>query len=662
MKKNKTYTKLINKRFFPDKLKISFGEQIYKDSANKTSKGYYKNYSGYQGNIKEGSLSVFTVWKLVPFYLFLIIIFSLILFRSWQLQVIEGKKYRVLAEENRIRFQITDAPRGIIYDQNGYVLARNIPGVKVYFSPYELSQETKEQVISNLSMILNKNIQEIRDLITEGEKNSIAKIAIKSNIDHEKEIEILARKDDLPGVSLEEGIIREYLEGEIFSNIIGYNGELSQEELESENYSKYFLGEKIGRSGLEKYYESDLKGTLGQKLIEVDANGQEKELIYETKSASGNGLILNIDHNLQRKVYEVLQVGIINYKSTGAIGIFQDVTTGRVLSMVSLPSYDNNVFAKGVNTSELEKIQSDPGNLLFNRAISGTYPSGSTIKPLVGVAALEEGIIKKDTLFNDTGVITMGVYRFPDWKIAWGLAPNGNINVIDAIAQSCDTFFYAIGGGYGSQSGLGIDNLGKYAVKFGLSKLTNIDLPGENEGLYPTPEWKEDTQGEAWYLGDTYWVAIGQSYVLTTPIQINNYTTAVANGGTLYKPQIVNRVVDTNKRTIFQKEPEILNSNFIYKENLDIVKEGMRKGVDGGIIYPLRDAKYKVAAKTGTAEFGKKDAHGYYESHAWVTGFFPYDNPKVSFTILFEAGGESSNAAKAAKEIIDWYYDYEQSL
>ena len=288
MKKNIIFKKLINKRIFSDKLKISFGEQIYKVNSNKTSKGYYKNSFKKEVNNKKGDISSSSVWKLVPFYLLLIIIFSLILFRSWQLQIINGNKYRVLAEENRIRFQITDAPRGIIYDKDGYVLARNIPGVKVYFSPYELSSEKKEQVISNLSLILNKNVQEIRDLIVEGEKNSIAKIAIKTNIDHEKEIEILARKDDLPGVSLEEGIIREYIDGKIFSNIIGYTGELSQEELESEDYSKYFLGERLGRSGLEKYYETDLKGTLGQKLIEVDASGQEKDILYETKSASGN--------------------------------------------------------------------------------------------------------------------------------------------------------------------------------------------------------------------------------------------------------------------------------------------------------------------------------------------------------------------------------------
>lgn len=646
---------LRTKKIIPHRLRPSFADQIAKREKVTTSPSVYQKSLNLRE--KNGKDQSYSHWKVVPFYLALMIIFSVILLRSWQLQVIKGKKYRVLAEENRIRFQITDAPRGIIYDRNGEVLARNIPGVKVYWSPYGLSEEARDKVISILSPLIDKSEQEIKELLTEGERKSLDKIVLKSSIDHETEIELLSRKDELPGVFLEEGIIREYREGEKFAHLIGYTGELTENELNSVNYQNYFLGERIGRTGLEAYYEKELKGIVGQKLIEVDANGEEKELLYETKPLSGKGLVLNIDYSLQAKVYDVLKAAIGKYKATGAVGILADTNNGKILSLVSLPSYDNNIFAQGISSSDLKKIQEDPGDILFNRVISGAYPSGSTIKPLVAAAALEEGTITEKTLFNDTGAIAIGSYRFPDWKASWGLPPNGQLNVIEALSQSCDTFFYAVGGGYGSQGGLGMERLQKYAKEFGFSSLSGIDLPGENEGLYPSEKWKEETKGESWYLGDTYWVSIGQSYVLTTPLQINNYISAVANGGILYKPQIVSRVVDSNQKTIFQKQPEILNEDFIAVGNLEIVKEGMRKGVNEGIIWPLRTAKYQVAAKTGTAEFGQKDIHGHYETHAWVTGFFPYDKPEISFTILLEAGGQSSNAAEVVKEIIDWYYD-----
>lgn len=654
MPKNKFFTK-------PDKGKINFQKQWKFPFAEQLSISQ-KPFGDYLLNINQSLQSKkkenhSNSFLLLPFYLLLIVIFSIIIFRSWQIQVISGSHYLMLSEENRIRFQITDAPRGIIYDSNGNPLARNAPGLKVYFSPYGLEEEYKESVISKLSLILNKDYQEIKDLIMEGEKDSLDKIIIKTNISHEEEVELGARKEELPGVDIEEGIIREYIDGKVFAHIIGYTGELSSEEIQKSEYQDYFLSQKIGRSGLEKSYESDLKGTTGQKLIEVDASGKEKEILFETKGSAGYGLILNVDSELQKKATEILAEGVKNYQATGAVAIFQEVKSGRILAFVSWPSFDNNDFAKGISEKDLQLISSDPQKPLFNRVISGTYPSGSTIKPLVAAAALEEGIISTKTLFDDKGVITIGEYRFPDWKVPWGLPPNGPINVIDAISQSCDTFFYAIGGGYGSQTGLGIEKLQNWGEKFGFSQKTNIDLPGEAAGLFPSPQWKEETTGESWYLGDTYWVSIGQSYVLVTPLQLNNYINAIASGGVLYKPLLVQRIVDLNRDTIQENEPIVLSKDFISETSLDIVKEGMRKGVSQGIIYSLRNAKYEVAAKTGTAEFGEKNQQGYYDTHAWVTGFFPYEEPKISFTILLESGGESSNAANLANEIVNYYYE-----
>ena len=607
--------------------------------------------------IPDKTLDIRNEWTIVPLYLLLFAIFLIILFRSWQIQIIEGKKYLALAEENRIRFQITDTKRGIVYDKDGEVIARNAPGLKVYFSPYNLSAEEKDKVISSLSNILKKDKNEIIRLVEEGEKKSLNNILIKNNIDHETEISLISQQESLSGVKIEEGVIRDYLEPLVFSHIIGYTGELTEEEIESESYRDYFINQRIGRIGLEQYYEHELKGTLGQKLIEVDANGDENKLIYEAKPLIGSSLVLTLDADLQRKVYEQIENGVKEYASTGGVGIFQDIKDGRVLAMVSYPSYDNNLFAKGVSTTDLESLYNNPQRPLFNRAISGTYPSGSTIKPLVGAAALEEGIISANTTFNDRGLIEIGTYRFPDWKVAWGLPPNGPISVIDAIAQSCDTFFYAVGGGYETQRGLGMEKLQKYARLFGLGQKTGIDLPGEEAGFYPSPEWKQEVYGESWYLGDTYWVSIGQSYVLVTPLQLNNYVTTLASDGILYEPFLVKEILNEEKDLVQSHNPVVLQKDFMSRTSMDVVKEGMRKSVSNGVIYPLRDAKTQVAAKTGTAEFGLKDEKGIYETHAWVTGYFPYDDPQISFTILLEGGGQSNNAAEVAKKIINWYID-----
>lgn len=633
---------------------LSFSENFSKVEDN-----FHNKITREEQNVKEFQ-SKFSnnLGRISFFHVILAIICMVFLYKAWKLQIVEGKKYRVMAEGNRIRFEIKDAPRGIIFDSNKTYLVRNIPGLKINISPYELEEEKLDRTLSKLSEILDKDKKELEDIINEGISKSLKSMTLKSNINHDQEIEILTQKDLLPGVSLEESIIREYNYGEKIAHVTGYTGDLTIEDIESSDYEDYFINEKTGKTGIELYYEKELRGVVGQKMIEVDSQGEEKDILYEANSLPGYNLILNIDSNIQIKAYDLLAEGIKKYGATGGAIVIQEVGSGKILTILSENSYDPNLFAKGISSQDYSNLVNDILKPLFNRAISGEYPCGSTIKPLVGAAALEEGIISEKTLFDDKGVMYVGDYRFPDWKLAWGLAPNGPINVIDAISQSCDTFFYTVGGGYGSQPGLGIDKLKDYALRFGFSQTSGIDLPGESNGLYPDPLWKEEVMGEQWFLGDTYWVSIGQSYVLTTPLQINNYINSIANGGILFKPQIVNKVVDINDNLIQEYTAEKLNENFISKTSLDIAKEGMRKGVSEGILWPLRDCKYQVAAKTGTAEFGVKDIQGNYETHAWVTGFFPYNEPEISFTVFLESGGQSNNAAEIARDLVNWYFDY----
>ena len=240
---------------------------------------------------------------------------------------------------------------------------------------------------------------------------------------------------------------------------------------------------------------------------------------------------------------------------------------------------------------------------------------------------------------------------------SWGISPHGSLNVVDAIAESCDVFFYTVGGGHDSQVGLGVEKLKEYAQKFGLGTKTGIDLPGEDNGFYPDSDWKEEETGEPWYLGDTYWISIGQSYVLVTPLQMNSLINTIANNGITLKPFLAKSILNKEGEVIFSYKPQVTREAFIDKGNLELVRRGMRKSVAEAILWPLREAKVEVAAKTGTAEFGKKDEKGYYETHAWVTGFAPFNEPKISFTVFLEGGGESNNAAHVARKIVDWYFE-----
>jgi len=285
---------------------------------------------------------------------------------------------------------------------------------------------------------------------------------------------------------------------------------------------------------------------------------------------------------------------------------------------------------------------------LFNRVISGEFPAGSTFKPVMAAAALQEKIINANTSFMSTGRLCVGEWFFPDWK-AGG---HGLTNVKKALADSVNTFFYYVGGGFGDFKGLGIDKIVKYAALFGLDKVTGIDLPNEASGFLPSQKWKEDTKNEVWYIGDTYHASIGQGDITVTPLQVANYTAAIANGGTLYEPHVVTKILDHNNNLITKIKPQVVRSNFISPENIKIVQEGMRQTITAGSGRSLNSLPVEVAGKTGTAQWSSTQA-----THAWFTGFAPYDQPEIAITVLVEAGGEGSTVAvPIVKEILQYYF------
>jgi penicillin-binding protein 2 len=622
------------------------------------------------------------------YFIVLGVVFLLILVsRSFWMQVVKNDYYSLLSENNRSRAEIIEPKRGIIYTQDMQALVRNKANFVVYFKPIDLPREElrRDSILRQISQILDgttknqatDNIKDrgtslkvgsdsasfykIKDILSQvklGSLESYQPLFIADNIDYEKAMSIALELPNWPGVFLSNKIRREYLLPSStssptiaaengLSHILGYTGKISVDELQTlgPDYSPI---DYVGKMGIEYSWEKELKGVAGRKNIEVDALGRQKTILSEVPAIDGANLQLTIDSRLQQKVEEVTKAYLQKANLHRAAVVIMNPNNGEILSLLSLPAYDNNLFAKGISQEEYQHFLNDPDRPLFNRVVNGEFPSGSTVKPVYAAGALEEKIITAATSVLSTGGLRIGQWFFPDWK-AGG---HGQTDVKKALALSVNTFFYYIGGGYGDFKGLGLDGLVKYARLFGLGVVTGIDLPGERPGFVPSAAWKKATKNESWYIGDTYHLAIGQGDLIVTPIQVANYTAAIANGGTLYKPHLVKNILGEDNKLVQAIQPVVIRTNLVDPQNLEIVRSGMRDTVTVGSARSLNTLPVEVAGKTGTAQWSAKKA-----THAWFIGFAPYDHPQLVITVLVEEGGEgSSMAVPIAKDILNWYY------
>ena len=591
----------------------------------------------------------------LPKIIFVLALFmAIILARVAWLQIIKGDYYYNLAEGNRIRIARIEANRGIIYDSSNRPLVRNVANFLLYFVPADLpeNEQEKRSIIERLSQILGTlspaDIENILTAVKPKSLESYQPLFVTDNIEYNKAMLLYLESDKMPGVYLSNKTKREYnLSSLSLSHILGYTSKINQTELDKYG-SEYLPIDYIGKTGIENFWENELKGQSGKKQIEVDALGKEKKIINQLAGADGHNLVLSIDIDLQKKLEETIISVLKKLKLNKACAIALDPNNGEILALVSLPSYNNNLFARGITNDEYQALVSHPDQPLFNRCTSGEYPSGSTIKPVLAAAALEEGIINENTSFISTGGLRIGEWFFPDWKVGG----HGVTNVRKAIAESVNTFFYYIGGGYGDFVGLGIDRMVRYEKIFGLGKQTGIDIIGEAKGFLPTKDWKETIKGERWYVGDTYHAAIGQGDITVTPLQVANYTAVFANGGLLYRPHFIRQVLSSDDKIIRQVDHKPIKSNVVSSENIKIVREGMRQTVAAGSARSLASAPVAVAGKTGTAQWSSNKPN-----HAWFTGFAPYDKPQIVITILIEQGGEGSSVAvPIAREVLEWYF------
>ncbi|MFA6307692.1 MAG: penicillin-binding protein 2 [Patescibacteria group bacterium] len=582
------------------------------------------------------------------FALFLFILFS----RSFYLQVLNGEHFRNVAEGNRIRSDVIKANRGLIYDRFGNLLVKNISYFFLYIHKDILPSDEllRQDLFNKLSSILEIPKDDLETMIFD-EKSKLDKVLIYENLSYDLAMKVMIFSENQPSVEVAYESRRQYFSNLGISHSLGYLGSVTEQDIEN---GKYNYNDRIAKAGLELTYEDILKGQDGIRQIEVDALFREKNILSMIEPVHGSDLILTIDSKAQEKLFEIMQKNSERYDKTKMAAVVLDPKDGGVLAMVSLPSYDNNIFTSVLNTEEYKKIIENEDLPLLNRVISGTYPMGSIFKTVISSAALEEKLITPSFTVNSTGGVQLGSNFFPDWR------PGGHglTNIYWALADSVNTFFYSIGGGNNQwlSLGLGVDKIIDYARKFSLGKATGIDLSSEADGFLPSKDWKEKTFGERWYLGDTYNLSIGQGFLLTTPLQTATLMSYFANNGQVYKPHFIEQIKTaalekTNDDKTEVYKPEIFLDNIISSDNLNIIRKGLRMTVTDGTAQSLKSVAVNVAGKTGTAQFNRNKT-----PHSWMAAFAPYDDAKIVTAVIVEEGGDIGLAVTITREFMEWYF------
>jgi penicillin-binding protein 2 len=583
--------------------------------------------------------------------IFLILVaLGVLLFRLWYLQVVKGDDLRQRSENNSVRFRKIMPLRGLIMDRNGHVVVDNRPSFDVLYMPSR--GKDPDRLIEKLKdLYKNKSLEFSYDQPFPKKIKPYLPVRLEKNVSMEKVALIETNALDLPGVYINVSPVRLYLDGEIMAPIIGYTGEITREELDKDD--EYESGDILGKHGVEKFLDSYIRGSRGAELVEVNAYGKEIKNLGRIDPVSGYNIILTIDADLQKTAWEA-------FEGRAGAAVALDPRDGSILTMVSSPSFDPNLFNSGISNEQWSKLINNPLNPLSNRVISGQYPPGSTYKLIVAAAALEEGIITPDTKFFCDGSFDSGNRTFRCWQ----KKGHGHISLHRAIVESCDVYFYNIG------KLLGVDKIAHYAKLFGLGDITGIDLPNEKSGLIPTKQWKLTKMKEPWQLGETISISIGQGFDLVTPLQLVTAYSAFANGGTLWRPRLVKSIETTDGRVYKEFSPVKKGALPLKEETFDSLGRALWGVINEptGTGKAARRPNADVSGKTGTAQViglpenekarREKKIGVFQRDHALFVCFAPLKNPEIAIAVIVEnAGHGGSVAAPIARKILDAYFE-----
>lgn len=561
----------------------------------------------------------------------IVALFFILIIRFWQLQILQGGEYRRLSEENRLRIVRVAAPRGIIYDRNGIPLVKNSPYYSVSLSPYNIDKTN----LQALSDVLKMNGERLVQKIKQQKQSLYEPVRLKEGLSFKEIALVEARRSDFPGLTIDVDVSREYLFGNVGAHIIGYLGKPNQFQTKNPEFKDIPQDAFIGQWGIEKLFDRQLRGTPGKRVIEVDALGRELRLLQGTSPVKGEDLRLAIDINLQKEAEKSF-----GEKAGALVAIKPD--TAEILALVSRPSFDPNLFARGIDYKQWEDLTKNAKQPLLNRALQSQYPPGSTFKIVMAIAGLETGVIDSDTKVTCNGEIAYGRWHFGCWQ----KKGHGTLSLHRALVESCDVYFYEVG------RRLGIDRIALQAKEFSLGKESGTSLVKERNGLIPDTKWKLEKRKQPWYLGETFNASIGQGYVAVTPFQMAQLISIVANGGYVYKPSIL----------MLRDKPEPAEKLRIKEETLETVKNALFGVVNerGGTGWAARSPIIDVSGKTGTSQVvGLKNPKynpGLYRDHAWFVAFAPYKKPEIALSVMVEHGGHGGGvAAPIAKRAIEAY-------
>jgi penicillin-binding protein 2 len=583
-------------------------------------------------------------------YLIVILGFLGLVTRLVILQIIQGERYTYLSENNRIRIKRIPGTRGTIVDRQGKLLVDSRPSFDLLFTPEDA--EDPEEMLRSLARYLGRNENELLSILeTDNQRPAFGELILGKDVDWATVVAVEAHQLELPGVSLRVRPRRSYADGPIGAHVLGYLGEIGPAQLKALKDQGYQLGDELGQYGLERRWEEVLRGQSGGQQVEVDALGRRVRVLHEVTDVPGYTAQLTIDRQLQQTAFEAMQ-------GKEATVVALDVHSGAVLTMVSTPAYDPNVFARGIKTEEWRALIKDPLRPLSNRATQGQFPPGSTFKIVMAIAGLEEGILDPDSRINDPGFFYFGNRAFRDWK----KQGHGSVDLHKALVESCDVYFYQLG------TRLGIDRIAKWARALGLGEKSGVALDDERSGTIPDTEWKRKRFRQPWYPGETVSVAIGQGYVTATPLQMAVMMATVANGGTVYRPRIVSKVESFDRAIVGEYGPEIVRTVQMKPTTLARVHNALADAVKSpsGTGGAARTPIVEIAGKTGTAQviemkgaYLKSEQISYMNrDHAWFVSYAPAQNPQIAVVVLVEHGGHGgSAAAPIAKKVIEKYME-----
>lgn len=554
-----------------------------------------------------------------------VLVIAVLIGRAAYLQIYQGEYYAGLADGNRIRIVPSMAPRGTFYDRNGELLVTNRPGFSVSLLP--LTAPISDDVIDRLSDLLKVPTDEIKTKIAG--HSGFNPIRIKTDVTPDIVSIIEEQKSQYPGVVIEVTPIRDYILKQEGAHTFGYVSEINDTELEKMKDEGYKSGDIIGKFGLEKVYDKELRGENGGQQVEVDVSGKPVQILGRKEPVPGDDLELTIDINLQQAAEKAVDEQLTQIGAHAAAAVVMNPQTGEILAMVSRPAFDPNLFAHGISSKDWNQLNNNPYHPMDNKTITGEYPPGSTFKIVTGTAALTEGVVTPDEQIFDSG---------HHWIIPKGNADGealGWLNFHTALAHSDNVYFYEMG------NRLGIDRLEKYARMFGLGAKTGIDLPYEATGLVANRRYKEKNfdDGE-WYLSETFDAAIGQGFNLVTPLQAAMVMGEIAADGKRYKPHVVNRIIAPDGSVVKDFQPELLSQLDVPEEDIKLVQDGLHDVTKyGTAASSFRGFTVDIAGKTGTAENSQGRDHG------WFVAYGPFDNPNIVVAVIVENGGYGSQSA-----------------